>query len=248
MVLIEHFSKTTHFILCSKKFDMSLVGHLYFLETLNVYGISKTLIPDRDAKFVGYFLCTLQTRLGSNSQFSSSHHPQTNGQTKVANNSLGKFLKGLIGDSPSGISLLHLQNLCIISQITIIWLRSHLILCMAGTQSPNVTQFLSLLLITLVLNVMNCRVKLKRFISKFACRLRNIINNVLIMPINITSGFSYPEGDLVSIHLRQVTFPNRRFNKIHRSINEPFRVFKKTMTMSKSSKLDKIITRHVKWM
>ncbi|GKC83060.1 RNA-directed DNA polymerase [Tanacetum coccineum] len=38
------------------------------------------------------FWHTLWTRLGSNLQFSSSHHPQTDGQTEVVNQSLGNLL------------------------------------------------------------------------------------------------------------------------------------------------------------
>ena len=35
-------------------------------------------------------------------KFSSSHHPQTDGQIKVMNHSLGNFLRCLVGDKPKG--------------------------------------------------------------------------------------------------------------------------------------------------
>ncbi|GKC80815.1 RNA-directed DNA polymerase, partial [Tanacetum coccineum] len=46
-----------------------------------------------------YFWHTLWTRLGSKLQFSSSYHPQTDGQTEVVNQSLGNLLCSLIGDN-----------------------------------------------------------------------------------------------------------------------------------------------------
>ncbi|GKC46169.1 RNA-directed DNA polymerase [Tanacetum coccineum] len=50
-------------------------------------------------QFVSHFRRTLWTRLGSKLQFSSSHHPQTDVQTKVVNRSLGNLLRSLIGDN-----------------------------------------------------------------------------------------------------------------------------------------------------
>ena len=60
----------------------------------------KTLTSDRDVKFASHFWRTLWTRMGSKLQFSSSHHPQSDGQTKVTNRSLGNLLRSLVGDNP----------------------------------------------------------------------------------------------------------------------------------------------------
>ena len=38
----------------------------------------------------------------TNLKFSSSHLPQTNGQTEVLNRSLGNLLRCLVGDKPKG--------------------------------------------------------------------------------------------------------------------------------------------------
>ncbi|GKE73146.1 RNA-directed DNA polymerase [Tanacetum coccineum] len=68
-----------------------------------------TLTSDRDVKFVSHFWRTLWTRLGSKLQFSSSHYPQTDGQTKVFNRSLGNLLRSLIGDNAKQWDLILLQ-------------------------------------------------------------------------------------------------------------------------------------------
>ncbi|GKE24444.1 RNA-directed DNA polymerase [Tanacetum coccineum] len=83
MVVVDRFSKMAHFVPCSETFDASQMVRLYFFGIVKLHGIPKTLTSDRDVKFVSHFWRTLWTRLGSKLQFSSSHHPQINGQTEA---------------------------------------------------------------------------------------------------------------------------------------------------------------------
>nr|GFA21766.1 hypothetical protein [Tanacetum cinerariifolium] len=70
---------------------------------MQLHGVPKTLTFDRDVKFVSHFWRTLWTRLGFKLQFSSSHHPQTDGQTEVViRRQVTELLeKGLIQESMS---------------------------------------------------------------------------------------------------------------------------------------------------
>jgi hypothetical protein len=51
---------------------------------------------DRDTKFVGHFWRNLWKKLGTILSFSSTYHPQTDGQIEVIKRSLGDLLRILV--------------------------------------------------------------------------------------------------------------------------------------------------------
>ncbi|GJY33673.1 RNA-directed DNA polymerase [Tanacetum coccineum] len=99
MVVVDRFLKMAHFVPYSKTYDAFEVARFYFSEIVKLHGIPKTITLDRDVMFVIHFWRTLWKRLGAKLQFSSSHRPQTDGQTEVTNRSLGNLLRCLVGDN-----------------------------------------------------------------------------------------------------------------------------------------------------
>ena len=55
LVVVDFFSKIAHFLPCSKTSDASKIAKLYFDEIIKLYGLPKTIVSNRDVRFMSYF-------------------------------------------------------------------------------------------------------------------------------------------------------------------------------------------------
>ena len=96
-VVVDRFTKWAYMVPIPEAIDAPRVAQLFFNHVLTRHGMPKTIVSDRDTRFLSHFLQTSLELMGTRLKMSSAYHPQTDGQTEVVNRIIIQALRGFVG-------------------------------------------------------------------------------------------------------------------------------------------------------
>jgi hypothetical protein len=79
-VVVDCLTKSAHFIPIKVKDPMDKLARLYVQNIVHLHGVPSVIISDIDSCFISRFWQSLQKKMGTKLKFSTTFHPQTDGQ------------------------------------------------------------------------------------------------------------------------------------------------------------------------
>ncbi|KAM0066873.1 putative nucleotidyltransferase, Ribonuclease H [Helianthus debilis subsp. tardiflorus] len=228
LVVVDRFSKMAHFLACHTTYDAVQVANLYFQEIVRLHGLPKSIVSDRDVKFLSHFWVTLWKKLGTKLKYSTSSHPQTDGQTEVTNRTLGTLLRSLIKTSIkqwddllahaefaynraphkttgySPFTIVYGCNPCAPIDLAVVDVAHHFSF-EANQMATDIQELHD-----------NVRQRINQMNERVKRRVDKGRRNLVFHP-----------GDLVWIHFRKERFPSKRRSKLNARSDGPFKILSK---------------------
>lgn len=117
MVVVDRFSKYATFVPIHKTCGAEETAALFFKHIVKYWGLPKNIVSDRDPRFTSIFWSELFQMMGSALNMSSSHHPQSDGQTERFNGLLEEYLRHFVSaNQKDWVRLLDVAQLCFNAQ------------------------------------------------------------------------------------------------------------------------------------
>jgi hypothetical protein len=95
-VVIDRLTKVAHFIPMKQTSSAANLVPLYIKEVVRLHDVSKSIVSDRDSKFVSKFWQSLHNAMGTKIDMSVAFHPQIDGQCEHTIQTLEDILRACV--------------------------------------------------------------------------------------------------------------------------------------------------------
>ena len=95
-VIVYRLTKFAHFLLVNVEDSLEKLAQLYVDEIVRLHGVPVLIVSDRDPRFTSRFWPSLQAALGTHLHFSTTFHPQTDGQSERTIQALEDMLRACV--------------------------------------------------------------------------------------------------------------------------------------------------------
>ena len=97
-MIVDRFSKQAHFIPVKKTIKPHHMATLFISQIFKYHGLPKSIVLDRDPRMTSLFWKGLFENMGTRLDFSSTYHPQTDGQSEIVNSMILHLLKNYVNE------------------------------------------------------------------------------------------------------------------------------------------------------
>ena len=95
-VIVDRLTKSAHFLPVSNDDPLDKLAQLYVAEIVRLHGVPISIVSDRDPRFTSRFWSSLQDAMGTRLHFSTTFHPQTDGQSERTIQTLKDMLRACV--------------------------------------------------------------------------------------------------------------------------------------------------------
>jgi hypothetical protein len=95
-VVVDRLTKSAHFIPIQETWPVSTLAQEFIRQIVRLHGVPERIVSDRDGRFTSRFWRQVHEALGSRLQFSTSYHPQTDGQSERTIQTLEDMLRACV--------------------------------------------------------------------------------------------------------------------------------------------------------
>ena len=99
LIVVDRATKRVHLVPVKQTISASKTARIYWPNIGKLHGISRSVVSDKDPRFVSRFWPELWRLLGSKLRMSSAYHPQTDGQTEAMNSVVKMVLRCILHES-----------------------------------------------------------------------------------------------------------------------------------------------------
>jgi hypothetical protein len=97
-VVVDTLTKSAHFIPMRTTYQAPNIAIIFFNEIVRLHDMSKRIISNRGSVFTGRFWMSFQGALGTQLNFSTAYHPETDGKTERMEQNLEEMLRMYVMD------------------------------------------------------------------------------------------------------------------------------------------------------
>ncbi|KAI5335422.1 hypothetical protein L3X38_025555 [Prunus dulcis] len=92
-VIVDRLTKSAHFLPVRANYSLNKLAKIFIDEIVRLHGVPVSIVSDRDPRFTSRFWTKLNEAFGTQLQFSTAFHPQTDGQSERTIQTLEDMLR-----------------------------------------------------------------------------------------------------------------------------------------------------------